>query len=381
MVESSFHRHRKPIKPQETIRKLRQSHPKVFDSLLGFIFTVIMLLCVEGVFYVLNEIKHSPEVYTKHELLGYTSQPNVQVSAIEKKRFRFTQKDELLDYKLQPNVQVSEIKKKDGETVYNAIYTIDEYGRRVTPVKGLEHRSNFILFFVCSFTFGTGVNDDETMPFYVAQLASHYMPYNYGVGAYGPQHMLARLQSSEITKEINETRGMLIYTFIDTHVNRAIGTMNIHINRGDKMPFYTIDSNDRLVRKGNFVSGRPGLSFVYDVLNKSQIIKYIGVNFPRIRDDHIRIVARIIEESRNTFRDKFDSDDFYVLFYPGSTQYAKRIIPYLENVGIKYLDYSDLTNLRTRKFKIIGDGHPTARAHMTVAEKVVEDIGMVSSND
>ena len=40
-------------------------------------------------------------------------------------------------------------------------------------------------------TFGLWVNDDETMPFYAAQYASHYRPYNYGVSGYGPNHMLS----------------------------------------------------------------------------------------------------------------------------------------------------------------------------------------------
>ena len=42
-------------------------------------------------------------------------------------------------------------------------------------------------------TFGLGVNDDETMPFYVAQYASHYTPYNYCVSGHHPHYVLAQL--------------------------------------------------------------------------------------------------------------------------------------------------------------------------------------------
>ena len=56
----------------------------------------------------------------------------------------------------------------------------------------------------CSVTFGLWVNDDETMP-YVAQYASHYRPYNYGVSGYGPHHMLAQLQSRELKKRSMKT--------------------------------------------------------------------------------------------------------------------------------------------------------------------------------
>ena len=87
---------------------------------------------------------------------------------------------------------------------HNGTYTTDAYSRRVTPIDHLEQRSSFLLFFGCSVTFGLWVNDDETMP-YVAQYASHYRPYNYGVSGYGSHHMLAQLQSRELKKRSMKT--------------------------------------------------------------------------------------------------------------------------------------------------------------------------------
>ena len=42
------------------------------------------------------------------------------------------------------------------------------------------------LSFGCAVTFGLWVNDDEILPCYVAQYASHYQPYNDGVPDDGP---------------------------------------------------------------------------------------------------------------------------------------------------------------------------------------------------
>jgi len=123
-------------------------------------------------------------------------------------------------------------------------------------------------------TFGLGVNDNETMPFYVGQYASRYRPYNYGVSGYGPHYMLAQLQRSDLTKEIDENHGMAIYTFIDHHIDRAIGTMRVYNQWEEHAPFYTLDTHDRLVRKGDFTSGRPLVSFLYWVMGKSQILQY-----------------------------------------------------------------------------------------------------------
>ena len=61
---------------------------------------------------------------------------------------------------------------------------------------------------------------------------------------------------------------------------------------------------------------------------------------PRMREEHIRLTARIIEEARTMlFTTQFPSAEFYVLLYPGVRR-GKDLIPYLAQAGIKYLDYS-----------------------------------------
>ncbi len=345
-------------KSKEIILQFSRAHPRMLDSLIGVVFTVTMLLCAEwGVFYTLNYYKDKKieDIWTE----------------------KLHQDDALLGYKAKPNVEVSRIKKFDGKILYDVTYSIDEYSRRITQVKNPELRTNFVLFFGGSYTFGEGVNGNETMPFYVSELAPHYRPYNYGFRGYGPQQMLAKLQSSEMTQEVNEAHGILIYTFIDCHIERAIGSMYTS-GWTHNMPYYLVDDNDRVIRKGNFESGRPTVTFLYRLIGSSQFVKYFGVNHPRINDDHISTTARIIEESRNTFREKFNSDDFYVLIYPGASRYGQRIIPYFESAGIKYLDYSDLIDPNKKEFHSgEGDYHPTAQAYKTVAARLVKDIGIL----
>jgi hypothetical protein len=232
-----------------------------------------------------------------------------------------------------------------------------------------------MLFFGGSYTFGEGVNDNETMPSYVSQLAPKYKSYNYGVGGYGPQHMLAKLQSEEMTTEIDENQGVLIYTFIYEHVDRAIGSMVIHNQRGDVMPYYFINTSGELVRRGNFVSGRPLVALLYAIAGQSQTLKYSHVDFPpSTRDQDLETTVRIFEEARNVYREKFSSDEFYILIYPGLG--APELIPYLETAGLNYLDYSNLPNIHNNDFWL-GEGHPSAKAHKIVAEKLVQDLGLL----
>jgi hypothetical protein len=343
-------------KPGELLHQFNHSHPTILNLLVGVVFTIVTLISIEGVFYVLRRVGHldsqetlvaSGELYRHDELLGASPRPNAQVSVT---------------------------KKLGNKTVYDVTYSIDEYGRRVIPMTNPDHRTKFILFFGGSYTFGEGVNDNETMPFYVSQFASKYKPYNYGFRGYGPQQMLAKLQDGEISKEIDEAEGILIYTFIDHHVNRAIGSMQIYeMAMGGHYPYYVIDDNDKLIKKGDLTSGRPVVAAVYRLLTMSQILAYFQIDIPKINDNHIRLTAKIIEESRNTFEEEFESDSFYVLFYPGS-KYSQKMIPYLKDADVKYLDYSKLIDTTSLDFHIEGDGHPTAQAFETVAAKLVKSL-------
>jgi hypothetical protein len=332
-----------------------QAKPRLSTFLIGCVFALFMSFCAEGGFYLLNQ----------------------QTALFENSIKGMFQADKHLGYKPKPNMQFSSKKtrKKDGKVVYDVVYSIDTYGRRITPVSNAAGRTEgFILYFGGSFTFGEGVNDNETMPFYVSQFAPKRLPYNYGFRGYGPQQMLANLQSDKITEEVKSTgRGILVYTFIDDHVRRVIGSIRV-LFFVHPHPYYTLDRNDQLVRRGSFTSGRPILTKLYRVMGKSQTLKCFHIDFPKVNERHLRLTARLISESRRIFREKFGSDDFYVLIYPGSTHYGKRLIPFLEKANIKYVDYSNLTFE-----EIKGDSHPTTTAHMEVAARLSRDLGLLGA--
>ena len=86
---------------------------------------------------------------------------------------KFSQKDELLGYKPRPNARMASKMKLKGREIYNVTYSTDAYSRRVTPVRAVGQADKFILFFGCSFTFGAGVQNDETLPFFVGQFGHH----------------------------------------------------------------------------------------------------------------------------------------------------------------------------------------------------------------
>jgi hypothetical protein len=368
----------KRLTARDVFRRLSQAYPGTVACCIGCLLTVFLVVCTEGIFYGLNHCRQEQTVAEvswirltpPHAEAGSSEHPPPRVQG-------WSIPDPLLGHTLPSNVQIIDKTVQGGTVIHQATYTTDAYHRRITPLDSLEQRHQFLLFFGCSMTFGLGVNDDETMPFYVAQYASHYRPYNYGVSGYGPHYVLAQLQRGALPTEIQEHTGIAIYTFIDHHINRAIGTMRVYNQWEQHAPFYTLDAHDRLVRRGDFTSGRPLLSFLYWVMGRRQILQYYNINFPpRIREEHIQLTARIITEARMAFHQQFPNAEFYVLFYPG-VRHGHDLIPYLATAGVKYLDYSHLIDWPQSEFTQADSAHPTAQGHRVVAAQLAKDLGIV----
>jgi hypothetical protein len=366
---------------RDVLLRLSHSYPRTCACGIGLVLPVLLVVCAEGIFYGLNH--YQPEQTVEEfswirlppapEDRGSGAQPPQRVHG-------WTIADPVLGYTLPPNAQITAKVVRGGTLIYQATSTTDAYHRRLTPIDHLEQRHKFLLFFGCSMTYGLGVNDDETMPFYVAHYASHYRPYNYGVSGYGPHHMLAQLQRGELTQEIHEHAGIAIYTFIDHHIDRAIGTMRVYNQWEQHAPFYTLDAHDRLVRKGDFTSGRQLVSFLYWVLGKSQILQYYNITLPpSLREEHIRLTARIIAEARAVLHQQFPSADFYVLLYPGVRR-GPDLIPFLAQAGVKYLDYAHLIDWPQQGLTQADGAHPTAQGHRMVAAQLAKDLGILNED-
>ena len=330
---------------------------RAFDAAMMVVATLVIVLLVEGVFGGLL-ILSSPRVEYGGDYVwsGHQGDPR-------------------LGGKLKPNRHESNVLKVGGQTIYDVMYTIDAEGRRVTPQSNLSERREFLLLFGCSYTFGIGVKDDETIPFYTAQEAPRYRVYNYGVAGYGSHQMLVQLQSDALRSEIAEPSGIAVYAFIDHHVRRVSGTSDgawSHLWDG---PFFIVDDAGQLVTRGGFRWERPLLTFLNYAVSRSQTATYFNRSFPPMTDAHVDLTVRIIKEARDVFATKFGSDAFYVVVYPQSKLTA-RLIPRLERAGVKYLDYSQLFEKQGNGLFIPNDGHPTPAAHHIVARQLASDLGI-----
>lgn len=270
------------------------------------------------------------------------------------------------------NLVVRHQLRKGKEYIYNVTYKTDEYGRRITPVKNPEKRKKFIAFFGCSFVWGSCVHETETIPYYVGQMAPNYLPYNYARGASGTNYLLALLQNRKINKEIAPTDGIGVYVYIRDHVGRSIGDV---FNTASMffMPYYEKENN-KLVRKGSFLTGRPFITQLYQSLYKSHLFNRLNREWPPIISTHIEFMCDLISESKSEFLKQFPTSRFIVVFHPHNKGYGSEIIPCLKARNISYLDYE--ANWDIASYSTPVDGHPNAKANKAIAKMLVRDLDL-----
>jgi hypothetical protein len=260
-----------------------------------------------------------------------------------------------------------------GQVVYDVNYTVDQFGRRITPLSAPGPRDRFALFFGCSYTYGEGLNDDETLPHYFGELAPRYRPYNYAFHGGGPFEALARMESVDFKTEVAEKQGIGFYTFIDDHVNRVNNSSSVASWHSEEIHYSRLPDGT-FVHDGSFNTARPWQSRLYRFVYGNRLLRYLGFHLPlRITSHELDLTAAAIAEVANRFHRHFPDSDFYVVFYP-NTAWHDRIGKRLVRMGVRTLDYHDLFDKYRSPYLIEGDGHPSAEAIRTFASAIVRDL-------
>ncbi len=273
--------------------------------------------------------------------------------------------------------RVEERSRKTGKLIYDVSYSVDAYSRRITPIQNPENRSLHLLFFGCSYTYGEGLRENETLPFRAGEKALSFMPYNYAYHGHGPSQMFRKLKSSTLSSEVAQKEGSLIYVFMDEHIQRTAGFMRFIANWGENHPYYDLTPEGEILDKGTFASGEPLRVILYKVLNKSHLLNHFHADFPlRVTDKHVLLTARLIEESAKLYRQQFPSGKFYLVLYPGSRD-AERIKNAVKDKGVIVMDYSNLFSSEDPRYYLDSeDRHPNALAIQTLAAQITGDLNL-----
>jgi|GEM_PF-1166311 len=305
---------------------------------------------------------------------------NVEFSGAYSKTGAFYVADKDLGAVALPNLNLDCQRKVNGKDIWDVTYHTDQFGRRVSTILPSADPKKFAIFFGCSFLFGEGANDDQTIPSYFAAKNPEYRPYNYGIPGYGTQQMLAKLETGTLRQEITEDDGVCLYLYLeDVHEARAVGTMEVVNAWASTFPCYEPRSGGGVVNHGSFADTRPLLLSTYRILGKSNFVRYMGISFPTLGDRHYALTAEIVAESQRQFKARMTTDRFCVIVFPKRNAHRK-LLPYLDRLKVPYIDYSELFNPELDGLKFVGDGHHTPTANKLLIERLGTDLDKLFQN-
>jgi len=115
------------------------------------------------------------------------------------------------------------IEQETGKVIYDVTYSFNDNGLRKTFDKG-ANTSNTALFLGGSFTFGEGLDDNESLPSQFSQLTG-WKSINAGMHGYGSHQALQALRDNPTYSRITGGSGidLVVYRVMNDHANRADG--------------------------------------------------------------------------------------------------------------------------------------------------------------
>jgi hypothetical protein len=286
-----------------------------------------------------------------------------------------------LGYALKEGTVVTETKRHQGELVYEVVYATDDHGLRIPPPHQPDSQE-CILFFGNSFTFGIGVNDEETMPYQVGtKLDGKYWIYNLGVGGYGPHQMLSALEHGIVDGIIDCEPRYAVYQAILEHVPRAAGRSRIDRHG----PQYLLGSDGAVRFVGSYGGGKLGAlsDTLWKQIDKSLLFRNLWELWAMrlsVSEGEIDLFLGIVANSRDIIESRYPGSEFHVILWdsvrgPNSDTVLKGLADRGINVHTVSDIIPDLEENPSRYYIAPPvEWHPAPSAYEQIASYVVSQI-------
>ena len=268
---------------------------------------------------------------------------------------------------------------KSDQVFFDVKYQFDEYGRRTVNTHNKTPQQEHLLIFGGSFSFGTGLNEEDTLQnkLYI-ESSEKLNTYDYSFYGYGMHQMLANLERPGFREEILGNKGNAVYVYIDNHIRRAIGDMEWSTWHNDvHYPYYYLN-NGLISRNGSFATGRAFATNLYRFLKNTSTFKHFGINLPLPSPEHTELAAKIVIKSSNTYKEMFEDSDFYVLIHPYTNKHLPETIEFvtwLENNDVNVLQPELVDWERPSDFTISEhDVHPNGYLNELIAKYIFEKL-------
>ncbi len=263
------------------------------------------------------------------------------------------------------------------QTVYDVTYTIDTHGLRASPPGKSGGPHPCALFFGGSYTFGEGVEDDETAAYaFQEETRGAFETRNFGFMGYGPHQMLAAIESGLVERAADCTPRHAVYQAHPHHVLRASGKWWWDVHG----PRYVVGDDGGARRSGNFDDPGARPAWLAEPLAElarsgsgSSAAMQILESIQPDAADH-ELFHAIVGTSAARLSALFPGIEFHVVYWDidGRELFAETPPPGDRMYRLSEIFPDDPDWQRTALFE--HDIHPTAATHRRIAAYLADEI-------
>lgn len=272
----------------------------------------------------------------------------------------------------------------DGRTSFDVVYTIGPNGWRQAPPRSAPAPSESILCFGCSYMFGDGITNEETLSYRLEQaLEGRYRVHNIACTGWGPHQMLAALESGLVQETVaqetvTQAPRYVIYLAMADHAGRVAGRRNWD-KRG---PRYAVRDGGRVERIGSFAELRResywerrwrklrGRSWIRAALEQH----VVSAPDP----DDVALWVAIVRQARDYVKATWPGAEFHVLLWDAAPEADAAFLSGAKGASLRVHRVSEIlpgfegdwVPWSVDRY----DPHPNSKAHAALADYLAREI-------
>lgn len=262
-----------------------------------------------------------------------------------------------------PFIRYSKTELPSKDILYNGLRQIEYRDENKKP----------IILLGCSYTYGFGLNENETFSRKLADYTNRTV-INRGKSGTGIPFLYYQLNDKELIKELPKNTEYIIFTLIPDHFPRLFRYRNF-VMTGDHTLRYKI-KNDKLI------IDKPMIPYIHSLFLSIIIEEYLAQKNGNNREKIDALFKKLMEESYNKIKEEFPSTNFVVLYfenpldppnlYEKELQILKNISSDIILINIK----EELPNILDEKYWIEDKSHPSALAWNEIVPILVKKLNI-----
>jgi hypothetical protein len=202
-----------------------------------------------------------------------------------------------------------------GQQIYDVRYSIDANGHRVVAPDRGEKVEGCVFFFADSFTFGEGVNDQESLPYQFGLITQgHFAVVNFASPGYGAEHMLASVERGELSGTPPCVPTHIVYLALPHHALRAAGKTSFS-GSGPRYRLLADGSVEYIGTPGKASAPAPGWfaeKWEYQ-LTKSEIVRALERRPTIATDADLDLYCAIVRQAYRIFGERWPRAARYIV--------------------------------------------------------------------